>query len=341
MRYLVASERYAITKEMREILVLHFEDAFESPIAVEECSGRLRAMAMRTATTVETLLEVHANAGATTTTATQTVEHALPAFDRVWTLQPNPEDREIVNFSAWSALLLHLMVHKAYCVLYHPLFRDPEMVAHESIRTNAIKHAQAFLQLFIRVCNDPISEPYHWMYPGTYQPLQAVSLLLADLLQQPHSDDAELSRGLIDAIFELYQVDEGIVSQNDPPRRQLSPSGRDAWTMLARTRQRALQQIGIDHHVLFPSNGVIASNRCICGEKISVEGHDAGSGTYHDLRAASAGPAVRASGIGSPLPKATHDSAVELGPDEMLYDQVDFDWHAWDNALGPSVGLMP
>jgi hypothetical protein len=183
------------------------------------------------------------------------------------------------------------------------------------------------------------------MYPGTYQPLQAVSLLLADLLRHPHSDDADLSRGLIDAIFELYQVDEGIVSQNDPPRRQLSPSGRDAWTMLMRTRQKALQQVGMDHHVLFPSNLVTGSSRCICGEKISVDGHDIGVRGSQTGRVQSSVPnqqiAVSDNGMGSQLPHDMQEGEVQQSPGEMLYDQVDFDWHEWDNALGPSAGLMP
>ncbi len=181
------------------------------------------------------------------------------------------------------------------------------------------------------------------MYPGTYQPLQAVSLLLADLLRHPHSDDASLSRGLIDAIFELYQVDEGVVSENDPPRRQLSPSGRDAWTMLVRTRQRALQQVGMDHHVLFPSN-VISSKSCICGEKISADGDDTGVDTLHhgqghgvsDSQLAAGG-----SGTGMQPTYAMNEGENEQTPSEMLYDQAHFDWHAWDNALGPSAGLMP
>jgi hypothetical protein len=135
MRYLVASHRYAITKEMRDILVLHFEDAFQSPEAVEECASRLRAIAMQTSGTVETLLQVNKDADTAAATAANASEPTRLEFDRVWSLRPNPNDREVVDFSAWSALLLHLMVHKAHCVLYHPLFRDPAMVANESIRT--------------------------------------------------------------------------------------------------------------------------------------------------------------------------------------------------------------
>ncbi|ETI21830.1 hypothetical protein G647_05899 [Cladophialophora carrionii CBS 160.54] len=343
IRYLVASHRYAISKEMREILVLHFEDSFQTLEAVEECANRLQRIATRTSAAVETLLTVMTSTDSAASTVPQTGGPMHPNIGQTWTLRPSPNDKDIVNFAAWAALLLHLMVHKAYCVLYHPLFRDPAMVAHDNVRTNAVKHAQAFIQLFIRVCNDPISEPYHWMYPGTYQPLQAVSLLLADLLQHPHSDDATLSRGLIDAIFELYQVDEGVVSQHDPPRRQLSPSGRDAWTMLVRTRQRALQQVGMDHHVLFPSS-VVASKRCICGEKVSVDGHDMGSGTYQHGPTTRAGPSGQASvggGETESQPEEMDQGGALQTLGEMLYDQGDFDWPAWDNALGPSVGLMP
>ncbi|EXJ59211.1 hypothetical protein A1O7_06643 [Cladophialophora yegresii CBS 114405] len=344
IRYLVASHRYAITKEMREILVLHFEDSFETLEAVEESADRLRRIATRISPAVETLLTVLKNTDSAASTVPETRGTMHPDIGQTWTLQPNPNDKDIVNFSAWSAMLLHLMVHKAYCVLYHPLFRDPAMVAHDNVGTNAVKHAQAFIQLFIRVCNDPISEPYHWMYPGTYQPLQAVSLLLADLLQHPHSDDATLSRGLIDAIFELYQVDEGIVSEHHPPKRQLSPSGREAWTMLVRTRQRTLQQVGMDHHVLFPSS-IVTSNRCICGEKISVDGHDHRGGTYQHRPTIGADPGGQVSVDGDELASQVQGEMDEgdalRTPGEMLYDHGDFDWHAWDNALGPSVGLMP
>jgi hypothetical protein len=131
MRYLVASHRYAITKEMREILVLHFEDAFQSFEAVDESDSRLQAVAARTSATVETLLRANENAGGVGAAGDQVHRD----FARMWTLQPDPTDRDVVDFSAWAALLLHLMTHKAYCVLYHPLFRDPAMVANNSVRT--------------------------------------------------------------------------------------------------------------------------------------------------------------------------------------------------------------
>ncbi|EXJ80889.1 hypothetical protein A1O3_07177 [Capronia epimyces CBS 606.96] len=329
IRYLVASQRYQVTKEIRTVLIGHFEDSFQSLRHVSEMERRLRTVAENTSATTEMLLRSRpSSVSGYSNVASPRNPSTIPGvFDRVWKLQPDAGDHEVINFTTWSVPLLHLMVHKAYCVLYHPLFRDPVMSAHESIRSNAVKHAQSFIQLFLRVCNDATSEPFHWMYPGTYQPLQAVSLLLADLLQHPHSDDAALSRGLIDAIFELYQVDEGIVSQNDPHQRQLSPAGKDAWNMLVRTRRKALEQIGVDHHVLYPSS-VVSLPFCICGERIAQDDPEE--------------PGSRRLWTRVSPPAHTYDTNLEpagLSPGSL--GQIDFDWSAWDNALGPSVGPMP
>ncbi|KAK5206792.1 hypothetical protein LTR07_010053 [Exophiala xenobiotica] len=336
IRYIVASRRYEITKEIRVVLKCHFEDHFSSPDHVNEVAKRLDAVAEGVNSTIETLLKVRSSRPRITERSHRSragQNPAAPMFERVWSLQPDPGDQEVIDFSSWAALLLHLMVHKAYCVLYRPLFKDQSISSHEMIRSNAVKHAQAFIQLFIRVCNDPISEPFHWMYPGTYQPLQAVSLLLAHTLQHSYSDDASLSRGLIDAIFEFYQVDEGIVSQGEPPRRQLSPSGKDAWTMLVRTRRKALEQIGVDHHVLYPSP-FISSGSCICGVRVAAEKPGEPSTQQHW----SSGPSAAGQQEVAVEPLVVNEEQPELLSSSL--GQMDIDWVAWDNAVGPSIGMM-
>lgn len=269
------------------------------------------------------------------------------SFDRVWRLG-NGHDQEVLNFCAWSAILLHLMVHKAFCVLYHALFRDPDMVSNPQIRTrftsfhpflfeirsdsisSAILHAQAFVQLFIRVCNDPVSEAFRWMYPGIYQPLQAVSLLLADLLRYPHSDEASLSRGLVDAVFDQYQVDEGLVGHSYPPERRLSPLGRDAWAMLAEARKKVLEQLGEDHHVLLPSRSPY-SDICICGERFAEsqqcnqpEEYPRSEPAESFLSPAHLFETTNIQGISS-LPAVGH---------------TEFDWQEWDATVGNSLGFL-
>jgi hypothetical protein len=168
------------------------------------------------------------------------------------------------------------------------------------------------------------------MYPGTYQPLQAVSLLLADLLQRPNSDEAELSRGLVDCVFDQYQVDEGLVSHNNPPNRRLSPLGRDAWSMLARTRKKVLEQLGEDHHVLIPSS-VPRSDICICGERIARNQRD-----------------IRPEEGDRVEPAETFESTVDLS--EIMNNRglspvtvmgnADFNWEEWDATVGASIGFV-
>lgn len=141
------------------------------------------------------------------------------------------------------------------------------------------------------------------MYPGAYQPLQQLSLLLADLLDHAYSEEAATSRGLVDAMFAFYQVDEGIVRyyqegsddtyqahfmagpsaapsflRRPYQKRNLSPAGRNAWMMLVNARRRALTQIGQDPHVLWPTgltrrrssksepgSQSTSAARCVCG----------------------------------------------------------------------------
>lgn len=172
------------------------------------------------------------------------------------------------------------------------------------------------------------------MYPGTYQPLQAVATLLADLLQHPYSDHAPLSRGLIDAIFELYQVGEGIVSREEPSPRQLSPAGKDAWTMLLRARTKALELIGADHHVLYPSP-TITSSSCICGDQIVND--DPTAPSSHQRSSGNLSPAGQ-----EEIPRELFEvDANESNLSPGILSQMTFDWRAWDNALDPSIGMMP
>jgi hypothetical protein len=187
--------------------------------------------------------------------------------------------------------------------------------------------------MFFVVCNDPVSQPFHWMYPGTYQPLQAVSLLLADLLQHPHSDHSSISRGLIDAVFELYQMDEGIVSRDEPPMRQLSPSGKEAWAMLVRTRRKALEQIGVDHHVLYPS--VVSSDTCICSE--TIRQRPTNSGRSEQQWTSHTTPNDQQGLINQP----EDINPEELGISPGILGSMNFDWRAFDEAVGSSGGIMP
>ena len=167
------------------------------------------------------------------------------------------------------------------------------------------------------------------MYPGTYQPLQAMSLLLADLLNFPHSDEAPTSQGLVDAIFDLYQVDQGMITASDPPRRRLSPSGREVWSMLGRLRNKAFEQMDQDPHVVLPTF-IASSHVCVCGERLAHERLLSEENEQPDMPAWD-GPLDAELGT----PTDADANLIETEP-----SHVDFDWAEWDAYLGSAAGTM-
>ena len=159
--------------------------------------------------------------------------------------------------------------------------------------------------------------------------MQAMSLLLADLLNFPHSDEAPTSQGLVDAIFDLYQVDQGMITGTDPPRRKLSPSGREAWSMLGRLRKKALEQMDQDPHVVLPSL-IASSHVCVCGEPIAHERLLSNENDHPEMPSWDATLGVDA---GMPLRQGTPLVGHETG-------QMGFDWDEWDAYLGSAAGTM-
>jgi len=141
VRFLVAARRYEATKEIRRILRYHFEDAFQSPEQVHEAAKHLGEVAKQINATAQLLLATDSTTSHQPSAASPNVTRAKAsttepkAFDHRWRLDSDENDLEVVNFSSWASVLLHLMVHKAFCVLYHPLFKDTTMSSSVAIRT--------------------------------------------------------------------------------------------------------------------------------------------------------------------------------------------------------------
>jgi hypothetical protein len=91
------------------------------------------------------------------------------------------------------------------------------------------------------------------MYPGNYQPLQATSVLLTDMLETPSSPEARTSRFLIDSVFSLNQPEHGVVAEDNGrvQPRYLSDVDKRAWMMLRKFRHRVWKQLNIDPSVLW------------------------------------------------------------------------------------------
>lgn len=154
--------------------------------------------------------------------------------------------------------------------------------------------------------------------------------MLADMIESPHSEQALESRGLVDATFELYEVDEGIVDHYDSNGRKLSPYGREAWALLLRTRRKALEQAGKDPHVLLPSISSM-TDECICGEESSLQDNFAREGSTAQI----------------PNTGDTTEDDISLRAlfepgdlDMTNMENHSFDWNEWDLRQGNAAGML-
>ena len=120
----------------------------------------------------------------------------------------------------------------------------------------AIPRFQSFLSIFIRMCTTESYLPFQWLYPGAYQPLQCVAVLLIDLLKAPLSPEASKSQALLENIFSLLgpegRITNGTLNVASwPNQRYASAGARQAWMRLEKLRSKVWQKLGLDHSVLW------------------------------------------------------------------------------------------
>jgi hypothetical protein len=124
---------------MRYVLRLHFEDALRTVEQVHSIAEQLKTAADQVSETTRAILAQSKPLTllSRTNSAGSSVDRSNvepKSFDRVWKLGGEEDDQEVLKFCSWSVLLLHLMIHKAFCVLYHALFRDPSLVSNIQLR---------------------------------------------------------------------------------------------------------------------------------------------------------------------------------------------------------------
>lgn len=98
--------------------------------------------------------------------------------------------------------------------------------------------------------------PYQWLYPGAYQPLQPVAVLLIDLLSNPQSDESPKSRALLEKAFSMlgpggHRMTNGSLPANWSEQRHASRGAKQAWMRLEKLRSKVWQKLGLDHNVLW------------------------------------------------------------------------------------------
>lgn len=101
------------------------------------------------------------------------------------------------------------------------------------------------LRIFIRMSTNQAYNPYQWLYPGNYQPLQSVSALLVDLLHQPFAIEACESRRLLDSAFSLVGPDGRVTASGYDGSSFVSH--KDVWQRLENLRKKVWAKLGLDY----------------------------------------------------------------------------------------------
>lgn len=126
VRYTVAWHRYSISKALRAIIREQFEGRLSGQEQLSHDVESLRSLAAEICTAIAQLLPrpppLRANS-AEEQLPQPAIENMSQTLKRDWTFSLRASDPLVVTFCSFSAVLLHLMIHKVYCVLYYPFIR--------------------------------------------------------------------------------------------------------------------------------------------------------------------------------------------------------------------------
>lgn len=140
IRYVVARMRYECTQLIRSVLLGHFEDRFTSLEAVSETANDIEELGSRVKDAVERVLQVGSKLSRSQLTVIYQEEviaepnDASVDMDDTWPVSADEERPYVVGFAIWAASLMHLMLHKAYCVLYFPLAKNRQSSLGSDVR---------------------------------------------------------------------------------------------------------------------------------------------------------------------------------------------------------------
>ncbi|KFY16394.1 hypothetical protein V492_01379 [Pseudogymnoascus sp. VKM F-4246] len=244
LNYVLTAGRYDSSSCMRNILLWQFS---HTPVSLDSVKGMeksIEELRVRTETRIKRLgllsQEELGSPSYRSNSASQT-----PCDDTTEGSTPR---------ALWGKDLLSLMVEKAYCLLYHPVMRHSNLWT--ELRARAIPRFQSFLSIFINMCTTENYLPFQWLYPGAYQPLQCVTVLLIDLLNAPQSPEASKSQSLLENTFALLgpegRITNGTLKDSSWPNQRYSSVGaKQAWMRLEKLRLKVWQKLGLDHSVLW------------------------------------------------------------------------------------------
>ena len=352
IHHVVAIGRYKITTLMRQILRRQFD---VEPMSAKDITALKKAVDQQS---TETTARIHRIAKMRLPSTT----HLLQGLESSGSANINYDSA----FQSWSQILLRLMNHKSYCMLYQPLLRgkygsvssrarkeyvqiliNRPLIINE--RNSAMRHCHAYIECFLEISTSQLFRPFYWMYPGMYQPLQATAIILADLIKNPDTDEALHSRTLVDRLFSLIGSDGFGSSSEKISKRNLTSAGKDVWEMLRKLRRQAWIKAGLDPEFVW-------MNPQVEDRKSHSDHPDQGNASEEQEQSQEIVPAITIPNL-EPLDTflqpdtelfsdATWMSNMDIstGPTDQtgqfsLGDVEGFDWQHWDFLLQQSFNM--
>jgi len=167
-----------------------------------------------------------------------------------------------ISFHKWARIHLSMMVDQLECISYAPFLKNSNSRLWAVARNCALKACHSFMRKFISLGEDIELQRFRWTRTSMYQPIYATVILLVDLHDRPHSEEAPRSRAMIDKIFSLsVRYKTGLA--NDTPQSPFEPpslqdGGSEVWIMLCKLRRKAWQKAGLDPDVLWSEEDQVA-----------------------------------------------------------------------------------
>jgi hypothetical protein len=176
------------------------------------------------------------------------------------------------TLNRFAKLLLSALMDEAYSITCHPILRSPvadqwpgllsQYALDNTVEKgnadrfeSAIQSSQALCLKCAKLVSTPEFRCFSWSWPGYHQPLNAITLLLTDLIQFPTSGHAANSIQVVDLVFALLGPDGGIVAGAGESQtivhRRLLEGGRESWQYIGRLRREAWRRAERDPAVVW------------------------------------------------------------------------------------------
>ncbi|KAF2092461.1 hypothetical protein NA57DRAFT_82315 [Rhizodiscina lignyota] len=256
----------------------------------------------------------------------------------------------------WTRLSLSAMYARSWGLLYIPLEHSTISSMWADLRPSIIDYSRSYIMKFIYLAVDIDFRPFQWAWPGKYQPLHAIMILIREVDKDPYGPGSRDAREIVDEAMALCDPDGSGITYFDGSKllgRPLTEGGHEAWELIWRLRARAWTKANVDPDVLFTREEVLERAKERASRQIGfAEGEDESERQARLAAQRERGIAILEGRIPGPSEEARAQSvATSIGAAPSLgqTSQADLivpgggptpniDWAEWENMFSGQEG---